>query len=90
MGKPAGAGVSRATWLMRPSEVADVFRVDRRTVIRWVESGRLTSVRTRGKQHRFSSNEVISLLVADGLKEAEAVELVESSRQPKETIRGKF
>lgn len=79
----------RPTWLMRPGEVASVFRVDPKTPTRWVNDGRLTSIRTKGKQHRFSSNEVIGLLVADGLDEEEAADMVERSRQPMYRKKGK-
>lgn len=85
--KPRGDG--RPTpWLMKPGEVADVFRVDPKTPVRWAHDGLIPSVRTDGKQHRFSSTAVINRLVESGLDEVEAITMVEASRQaPRSTSR---
>lgn len=48
--------------LMTPREVAQAFRVDPKTVTRWANEGRLTSVRTLGGHRRFSEAEVRALL----------------------------
>lgn len=44
--------------LMTPGEVAEVFRVDPKTVTRWAKAGKLTSVRTLGGHRRFLASEV--------------------------------
>ena len=48
--------------LLTSPEVAALFRVDTKTVTRWVGSGRLTSIRTPGGQHRFRESVVRALL----------------------------
>lgn len=48
--------------LMKPSEVAGLFRVDPKTVTRWATAGRLQSVRTPGGHRRFWESEVKALL----------------------------
>jgi excisionase family DNA binding protein len=50
------------TRLMTPAEVAAVFRVDVKTVTRWANAGKLTSIRTLGGHRRFRENEVMSLM----------------------------
>ena len=47
---------------MSPSEVAKLFRVDPKTVIRWAENGKLTVIRTLGGHRRFQEHEVLALL----------------------------
>jgi excisionase family DNA binding protein len=54
---PAGA-----PQLLAPREVAALFRVDPKTVTRWAEQGRLTTVRTLGGHRRFRADEVYALL----------------------------
>jgi excisionase family DNA binding protein len=44
--------------LMMPGEVADLFRVDPKTVTRWAACGRLDSVRTPGGRYRFPESAV--------------------------------
>lgn len=39
--------------LMTPAEVADLFRVDPKTVTRWAKAGRIRSVTTPGGHRRF-------------------------------------
>ena len=51
-----------AEYLMTPAEVAQIFRVDPKTVSRWAISGRVGSVRTPGGHRRFHSVEVAELL----------------------------
>jgi excisionase family DNA binding protein len=48
--------------LLAPREVAALFRVDPKTVTRWAEQGRLTTVRTLGGHRRFRADEVYALL----------------------------
>ncbi len=48
--------------LLKTSEVAQFFRVDRRTVGRWADAGKITAVRTPGGHLRFRESEVRQLL----------------------------
>lgn len=48
--------------LMTLAEVAAVFRVDPKTVTRWRQAGKLTSIRTPGGRCRYRENEVRGLL----------------------------
>ena len=48
--------------LLRPAEVAALAKVDRKTVARWAESGRLPSFRTLGGHRRFRLHEVLAAL----------------------------
>lgn len=50
------------TETMTPAEVADRFRVDPRTVVRWAHAGRLASIRTLGGHRRYSTAQVEALL----------------------------
>jgi excisionase family DNA binding protein len=50
--------------LLTPAEVALMFRVDPKTVTRWANEGKLTSVRTVGGQRRYPEAEVRSFLAA--------------------------
>lgn len=50
--------------LMTTGEVAAMFRVSRKTVNKWANTGRLTSFRTLGGHRRFRADEVRSLLQA--------------------------
>jgi excisionase family DNA binding protein len=47
---------------LTPAEVAGVFRVDVKTVTRWANDGRLTSIRTLGGHRRFRQDEVNAVL----------------------------
>lgn len=48
--------------LMTPAEVAALFRVDPKTVVRWANSGRLrVAARTLGGHRRFRESEVLAL-----------------------------
>jgi excisionase family DNA binding protein len=47
--------------LLTPKEVAELFRVDPKTVTRWAVAGRLGSIRTPGGHRRFRESEVIKL-----------------------------
>ena len=56
------ASVRNAEKLLTPAEVANMFRVDPKTVTRWARAGRLTSVRTLGGHRRYKESEVTALL----------------------------
>jgi excisionase family DNA binding protein len=48
--------------LLTPAEVADLFRVDPRTVTRWATDGKLTAIRTLGGHRRYHRAQVEQLL----------------------------
>ena len=48
--------------LLTPAEVAEFFRVDRKTVTRWATNGRLRFLRTPGGHRRFRESDVRALL----------------------------
>jgi len=48
--------------LLTPLEVAQIFRVDPKTVTRWANAGKITTVRTLGGHRRFSEREIRTLL----------------------------
>jgi excisionase family DNA binding protein len=48
--------------LLTPAEVATLFRVDPKTVTRWAQAGKLTSIRTLGGHRRYREQEVHDLL----------------------------
>ena len=48
--------------LLTPGEVAVLFRVDPKTVTRWAQAGKLSTVRTLGGHRRFHEHEVRQLL----------------------------
>ncbi len=48
--------------LLTPGEVAVLFRVDPKTVTRWAQAGKLSTVRTLGGHRRFHEDEVCQLL----------------------------
>ncbi len=51
--------------LLTPGEVAKIFRVDPKTVSRWAQSGKLTSVRTLGGHRRYLRREIDALLAGE-------------------------
>jgi len=51
--------------LLTPADVAALFRVDPKTVSRWVLAGRLTAIKTPGGHNRFRRSEVRALLRGD-------------------------
>ena len=61
MGRKA-ALMSGQEVLLTPSEVANLFRVDPKTVTRWAKAGKLTSIRTLGGHRRYRESEVKALL----------------------------
>ncbi|RJS45468.1 helix-turn-helix domain-containing protein [Nocardioides cavernaquae] len=50
--------------LLTPAEVAGLFRVDPKTVTRWAQAGKISSIRTLGGHRRFRESEVKALLEA--------------------------
>jgi excisionase family DNA binding protein len=50
--------ITKPERLLTPSEVAAIFRVDPKTVTRWANAGRLTSIRTPGGHRRYREAEV--------------------------------
>jgi len=48
--------------LLTPAEVATMFRVDPKTVTRWAQAGKLSSIRTLGGHRRYRETEVRALL----------------------------
>ena len=59
--------VLEAEALLTPAEVAALFRVDPKTVTRWANTGKLTSLRTLGGHRRYRESEVRNLLGGAGL-----------------------
>jgi excisionase family DNA binding protein len=50
--------VAEQSDLLTPAEVAEIFRVNSKTVSRWAQSGKLSVVRTLGGHRRFRRSEV--------------------------------
>lgn len=48
--------------LLTPAEVAEMFRVDPKTVARWAKAGKLSAARTLGGHRRYRELEVRALL----------------------------
>jgi excisionase family DNA binding protein len=48
--------------LLTPAEVANLFRVDPKTVTRWAKAGKLTAIRTLGGHRRYKEREVRALM----------------------------
>jgi excisionase family DNA binding protein len=44
--------------LLTPSEVAQLFRVNPKTVTRWARSGKIAAIRTLGGHRRFRASDV--------------------------------
>ena len=51
--------------LMTPAEVAELFRVDPKTVTRWADAGKISAVRTLGGHRRYQRDQVVALLSAN-------------------------
>lgn len=52
--------------LLTPAEVADLLKVDPKTVTRWARSGKLSAIRTPRGHRRYRDAEVRALLAGDG------------------------
>lgn len=57
-----GGKSAEADRLLTPAEVAALFRVDPKTVTRWADAGKLSSIRTLGGHRRYVATEVMDLL----------------------------
>ena len=62
LGDPMTSRAVDAEALLTPAEVAGLFRVDPKTVTRWANAGKLTSLRTLGGHRRYRESEVRDLL----------------------------
>ena len=51
--------------LLTPAEVAALFRVDPKTVTRWAQMGKLSSVRTLSGHRRYRAAEIQDLLLGN-------------------------
>ena len=51
--------------LLTPGEVATLFRVNRKTVTRWAQTGKISTVRTLGGHRRFRRHEVEARLARE-------------------------
>ncbi|HEY3240192.1 MAG TPA: BldC family transcriptional regulator [Acidimicrobiia bacterium] len=50
--------------LLTPGEVAELFKVNPKTVTRWARAGKITAIRTLGGHRRFSAEEIRGILDA--------------------------
>ncbi len=57
--------VSGAEHLLKPHEVAQLFRVDPKTIARWAKLGKLPAVRTLGGHRRYRESVVREMLQLD-------------------------
>jgi len=48
----------QADALLTPAEVAQLFRVNPKTVTRWARAGKITAIRTLGGHRRFRATEI--------------------------------
>lgn len=58
--------MTRPEPLLTPGEVADLFRVDPKTVTRWAKAGKIDCIRTLGGHRRFREADVRALLEGGG------------------------
>jgi excisionase family DNA binding protein len=56
--------------LLTPAEVAEMFRVNPKTVTRWARAGKITSLRTLGGHRRFRETEIRALLAQGAVESA--------------------
>jgi len=54
--------------LFTPAEVAEMFRVNPKTVARWARAGKISAIRTLGAHRRFHRAEIEAVLRAEGLE----------------------
>ena len=52
--------------LLTPREVAEMFRVNPKTVTRWARSGKISAVKTLGGHRRFRASEIQRFLEQTG------------------------
>lgn len=48
--------------LMTPAEVAEILRVDGKTVTRWAERGLIRSIKTPGGHNRFFADDIQAIV----------------------------
>ncbi len=65
---------SHANNLLTPGEVAQMFRVNPKTVTRWARAGKISAIRTLGGHRRFNALEVQAFLDRSvGISDAETL-----------------
>jgi len=57
--------LNNPTQFLIGAEVAEIFRVDPKTVTRWVKAGRIRSIKTLGGHHRFQAGEVYKAMMRE-------------------------
>ena len=62
LGGPMTSRAVEAEALLTPAEVAGLFRVNPKTVTRWANSGKLTTLRTLGGHRRYRESEIRNLV----------------------------
>jgi excisionase family DNA binding protein len=70
--------------LLTPGEVANLFRVDPKTVTRWAAAGRIGSIRTPGGHRRFRESEVRALLTGEIVMPDESSDMPPAQRSAPE------
>ena len=55
--------------LLTPGEVAELFKVNPKTVTRWARAGKITAIRTLGGHRRFRVEEIRSLFEGELIDE---------------------
>lgn len=70
--------------LLTPGEVAAMFRVDPKTVTRWAQAGKVSSIRTLGGHRRFLESEVRALMAGLGPDQAETAQQPPARRMPEQ------
>ena len=50
------------TELLTPGQVAQMFKVNPKTVTRWARAGKISAIRTLGGHRRFRASEIRALL----------------------------
>jgi excisionase family DNA binding protein len=48
--------------LLTPGQVAEMFKVNPKTVTRWARAGKITAIRTLGGHRRYKAEEIRALL----------------------------
>ena len=56
--------------LLTPAEVAELFRVNPKTVTRWARAGKISAIRTLGGHRRFRRDEIEAVLHSEETLEA--------------------
>ncbi len=54
--------------LLTPTEVAELFRVNPKTVTRWAKAGKISAIRTLGGHRRFNAAEILRYLEEQRLR----------------------